>query len=137
MSGITTYTVQPTAHGGIWYILTHAHYIAAVALLAGLLMAPLWADMSDRAERTAMNVALAIASIVLTIALLLTVTMTVLGKIPVRMFFLTGIVVSALCLLAALLWGDKFTIILQGATFVCWCLALTVRKYAIRLRMTR
>lgn len=44
MSGITTYTVEPTSQGAIWYILNHVYLIAAVVLLAGLLMAPLWAD---------------------------------------------------------------------------------------------
>lgn len=133
MSGITTYTVEPTTQGAIWYILSHSHFIAAVALLAGLLMAPLWTDTRDHGERTTMNVALAIASIVLTIALMLTVTLTVLGKIPGRIFYLAGLVVSALCLLAALLRGDTFTIALQSGTFVCWCLSLGLRRLADRL----
>lgn len=84
-----------------------------------------------------MHTVLTGATVLLTIALLLTMMLTVLGKISGRIFYLTGIVVSALCLLAALLHGDRFTIALQSGTFVCWCLSLGVRKLAVQLHATR
>lgn len=136
MSGITTYTVEPTTHGAVWYILSHSHYIAAVALLAGLLLAPLWNDTRDRAERTTMTIGLMAVTVLLTASLLLVSTATVLGRVPSRVLNFAGIAVSGICLLSATVLGDPLSITIQTGAFTAWCGSLALRRYALQLRET-
>lgn len=77
------------------------------------------------------------ATVLLTIALLLTMILTVLGRIPGRIFYLIGTAISGVCLVAGILRADMFTIVMQAGAFGCWCASLSVRKLAAQLRATR
>jgi hypothetical protein len=74
-----------------------------------------------------------VADVLLTMALLLVIMLTLLGKVPGRLLFIAGIIVSGICLLSALALGDSFSVIMQIGTFCCWCASLRVRKYAVEL----
>lgn len=53
-------------------------------------------------------------------ALIISLGLTLLGKVPARMFLLTAIGISSLLVIGGLMRGDLFTVLLQSLAFVSW-----------------
>lgn len=72
-------------------------------------------------------------NVFVTVAILLTVMTTVIGKVPARVMFLAAIALSGIGFLTGVLRADLFTIVMQGVACCGWAAGFFVRRRMARI----